>query len=120
MTVMDKPALSYKAAGAISYFTFLPAGVFLVLSPYKDDQKLRFHAWQSILLCMTAFATDILTGTIAMFSSLLGTALLAYTMRFMFLFWAVIWITCVIKASKGSRFKLPIIGHFAEKLSLKQ
>ena len=119
MTVMDKSALSHKAAGAISYVTFLPAAAFLLLPTYKEDQGLRFHAWQSILLCMTAFAVDIVTGTIAMFSSLLGTALLAYAMRFMFLFWVVIWLTCIVKAANGSRLRLPIIGRLAEKLSLK-
>ncbi|WP_109486081.1 DUF4870 domain-containing protein [Occallatibacter savannae] len=116
---MDKPALSYKAAGAISYFTFLPAGVFLVVSPYKDDRNLRFHAWQSILLSMAAFASDIVVGAVALVTPLIGTAALAYSMRLMFLFWFVLWLACVIKAASGKAMRLPIIGRLAEKLSLK-
>ena len=119
MTVMEKPAISYNAAGAISYFTFIPAVVFLLLPPYKESPCVRFHAWQSILLCMVAFAVDIVLGTIALLTLFLGTAVLAYTLRLAFLFWLVLWLACVIKAIGGKRLKLPIIGTIAEKLSLK-
>jgi len=119
MTVMDKPAISYNAASAISYFTFIPAGVFLLLPSYKDSSCVRFHAWQSILFCMVAFAVDIIVGGIALLTFLLGTAALAYTLRLLFLFWVVLWLACVIKAMNGKRLKLPIIGNIAEKLSLK-
>ena len=119
MTVMDKPAISYNAASAISYFTFIPAAVFLLLPSYKDSPCVRFHAWQSILFFMVAFAIDIVLGAIALLTFLLGTAILAYTMRLLFLFWLVLWLACVIKAMNGKRLKLPIIGSIAEKLSLK-
>ena len=119
MTVMEKPALSSNAAAAISYVTFFPAVAFLLLPSYKENQCLRFHAWQSILFCMFAFATNIVLGAIALLSTLVGTATLAYTMQLVFLFWVVLWIACVIRAMQGKRLKLPIIGGLAEKLSLK-
>src|SRR5215467_6486148 len=55
MTVETRPAISENAASAIAYFTFIPAAVFLLMRPYKESQSVRFHAWQSILLCMVAF-----------------------------------------------------------------
>lgn len=116
---MDKPAISSNAASAISYFTFLPAVLFLLLPSYKDNPCIRFHAWQSILMCMVAFAVDIVLGAVALLTFLLGTAALAYTFQLLFLFWLVLWLACVIKAFQGKRLKLPVIGGIAEKLSLK-
>jgi uncharacterized membrane protein len=119
MTVTATSGISDKAAGAISYFTFLPAVVFLLAKPYKDSQFVRFHAWQSILLCIVAFAADIVLGAIALLTLFLGTVALAYTLRLFSLFWLVIWLLCVFKAYQGKRLKLPLIGAIAEKLSLK-
>ena len=72
MTVMDKPGISFNAASAISYFTFIPAVAFLLIPPYKDSPCVRFHAWQSILLSMVAFAVDIVLGAIALLTIFLG------------------------------------------------
>ena len=119
MTVTDKPAISHNAASAIAYVTFIPAVVFLLLRPYKESPCVRFHAWQSILLCMVAFAVDIVLGAVALLTIFLGTTTLAYTLRLAFLFWFVLWLACVIRAMTGKRLKLPIIGGIAEKLSLK-
>ena len=119
MTVKDKPAISSNAASAISYFTFLPAIVFLLLPSYKESPCVRFHAWQSILLCMVAFALDIVLGAVALLTLFLGTIALAYALRLLFLFWLVLWLACVIQAMNGKRLKLPVIGGIAEKLSLK-
>jgi len=119
MTVETRPAISYNAASAISYFTFIPAAVFLLIPPYKESQCVRFHAWQSIFLCMLAFAVDIVLGAIALLTLFLGTSALAYTLRLLSLFWLVLWLACVIRAMNGKRLKLPIIGGIAEKLSLK-
>ena len=119
MTVMTQPKISFNTAGALSYFTFFPAVAFLLISPYKDSQCVRFHAWQSILLSMVAFAIDLVLRVIALLSIFLGVAALAFTLRLLFLFWLVLWLACVIKAWNGKRLKLPLIGGIAEKLSLK-
>ena len=119
MTVMDKPAISYNAASAISYFTFIPAIALLLIPPYKDSQCVRFHAWQSILLNMVAFAVEIVLGAVALLTIFIGTVALAYTLRLLSLFWLVLWLACVIKAMNGKRLKLPLVGGIAEKFSLK-
>jgi uncharacterized membrane protein len=119
MTVATRTGISDNAAGAISYFTFLPAIVFLLLPPYKESSYVRFHAWQSVLLSMTAFAVDIVFGTIALLTLFLGTATLAYTFRIISLVWLILWLVCVTRAMNGKRFRIPLLGSIAEKLAMK-
>jgi uncharacterized membrane protein len=119
MTVATRSGISDNAAGAISYFTFIPAIVFLLLAPYKESSYVRFHAWQSVLLCITAFVVDIIVGVIALLSLFLGTVALAYTMRIVSLFWLILWIVCVIQAMNGRKFRIPMLGSIAEKLAMK-
>jgi uncharacterized membrane protein len=117
--IMDQPVIPFNAASAISYFTFIPAVALLLIPRYKESANVRFHAWQSILLFIAASATDIVLGGIALLTIFLGTTAQAYSFRMLFLFWLILWAACVIVAFKGKRFKLPIIGGIAEKLSLK-
>jgi uncharacterized membrane protein len=119
MTVATRTGISDNAAGAICYFTFIPAIVFLLLPPYKDSNYVRFHAWQSVLLWITAFAIDIVLGTIALLTLFLGGAALAYTFRIILLLWLILWLAGVIRAINGKRFKIPLLGSIAEKLAMK-
>jgi uncharacterized membrane protein len=119
MTVATRTGISDNAAGAISYFTFVPAIVFLLLPPYKDSNYVRFHAWQSVLLSITAFVIDIVLGSIALLTLFLGTAALAYTFRIIFLLWLILWLVCVVRAMNGKRFRVPLLGSIAEKLAMK-
>ncbi len=119
MTVTTRTGISDNAAGAISYFTFLPAIVFLLLPPYKDSSYVRFHAWQSVLLSIAASVVDIILGTIALLTLFLGTVALAYTFRVISLLWLILWLVCVIQAMNGKRFRIPLLGSIAEKLAMK-
>jgi len=119
MTVSTRSGISDNAAGAVSYFTFIPAIVFLLLPPYKDSNYVRFHAWQSVLLTIAAFVIDIIFGSIALLTLFLGTAALAYTFRIISLLWLVLWLVCVIQAMNGKRFRIPLLGSIAEKLAMK-
>jgi uncharacterized membrane protein len=119
MTVTTRTGISDNAAGAISYFTFFPAIVFLLVPPYKDSSFVRFHAWQSVLLSIAASVVDIILGMIALLTLFLGTVTLAYTFRIVSLLWLVLWLVCVIEAMNGKRFKIPLLGSVAEKLAMK-
>lgn len=119
MTVATRSGLSDNAAGAISYITFIPAIAFLLLPSYKSSAYIRFHAWQSVLLCITAFVFDIVMGSIALLTLFLGTVALAYTLRVMSLLWLALWLVCVIQAARGKRFRIPLLGSIAEKLAMK-
>jgi uncharacterized membrane protein len=119
MTVATRTGISDNAASAISYFTFIPAIVFLLLPPYKESSYVRFHAWQSVLLTIAAFVVDIILGSIALLTLFLGTAALAYTFRILSLVWLILWLVCVIRAMNGKQFRVPLLGSIAEKLAMK-
>jgi uncharacterized membrane protein len=101
-------------AGAIAYLTFLPAIFFLAADPYKKDSYVRFHAWQSILLFMAAFAISILLGFLFVFAFLFTHTMRMAPWRLIELFWLAVWIVCMVNAALGKRFKLPVIGALAE------
>jgi uncharacterized membrane protein len=118
-TSTTRTGISENVAGAVSYFTFFPASLFLLVSPYKNSDSVRFHAWQSILLFILAFVVEIIFGAIALLTIFLGSAVLAYTQWVLSLAWIVAWLICVIRAMKGKRFRVPLLGGIAEKLAMK-
>ena len=100
--------LSDSAAGAIAYITIIPAIIFLVLEPYNRRAFVRFHAFQSLALGIVWFATSLLTVI-----PVLGW--IVEMIVFVALF--VAWIICIIKASQGVRYKLPVLGDMAENMA---
>lgn len=98
--------LSDTAASGLAYVTIIPAIIFLVVAPYNQKREIRFHCWQSISLGIAWFAI----GVIAIIPIL---GWLIFMVGFLVLF--VVWLMCIIKAFNGGRFKIPVIGEFAEK-----
>jgi uncharacterized membrane protein len=97
--------LSQNNAAALAYVTFIPAIIFLLMEPYNRNPFIRFHSFQSIAFSVVVFAIHI----VLMFIPILGWAIsLLLTLVFF-----VLWIVCVMKASKGEWYKLPVIGDFA-------
>jgi len=99
--------LSDNAAGAIAYITIIPAIIFLIVEPYNKNSFVRFHAWQSIFLGIACFAIDLILGIIPVVGWII--------IPFFMIAFLIVWIICLIKASKGERWKLPFIGEFAAK-----
>jgi uncharacterized membrane protein len=97
--------LSDNAAGALAYVTIIPAIIFLIVEPYNKNAYIRFHAWQSIFMGIAAFAIDIVLSVIPV----IGWIILPFFMLAFF----VVWLLVLLKASKGQRFVLPVIGKFA-------
>jgi uncharacterized membrane protein len=100
--------LSDTAAGAIAYITIIPAIIFLVMAPYNTKPFVKFHAFQSLGLGVAGFCIGII-GIIP----ILGWIILFLGMICLF----IAWILCILKASQGGAFKLPIIGKFAAEQS---
>ena len=96
--------LSDTAAGALAYVTIIPAIIFLVLAPYNTKPFVKFHCFQSIGLAIVWFCAWFLIW-IPFLGWALGLAIL------------VCWLLCIVKASQGSYFKLPVISEFAAKQS---
>lgn len=103
-------------AGALAYFTFIPAIVFLVAEPYKKNRFIRFHSFQSIFLTLAAVAASLVLKLVFLVVSLiplLGHLLLLLISVIVFLGCVILWLVLVVKAVQGELFRLPFIGDLA-------
>ena len=108
--------LTDNVASGLAYFTFIPAIIFLVVAPYNQKSIVRFHSWQSIFLTVAAIVINIaLSIVLVILSFLLGFYMIHLLWLVIDLCWLAIWLVCVINAFNGKKFKLPVIGAFAEK-----
>jgi uncharacterized membrane protein len=96
--------LTDNSAAGLAYVTVIPAIIFLVVAPYNQKPFIRFHAWQSIFLCIAAFVISFIN-----IIPILGQLIFLIGMLVLF----VAWIVALLKALKGERFELPLIGKFA-------
>jgi uncharacterized membrane protein len=107
--------LSDNVAGALAYFTIIPAIIFLVIDPFKTRRFVRFHSFQCLFLCAAAFVVWIvffMMGMILGFFSGMLVGMLSFLVQ-IGLF--VVWLIVVIKAYQGQEFRLPVIGDLAAK-----
>jgi uncharacterized membrane protein len=108
--------MSETSAAAIAYLTFIPAVIFLVTEPYKRMPLVRFHAIQCIALTVVAIVISIIVGIVIAPLILTGFWFIAHLIsRLLDLAFILVWLLCIVKASKGEWFKLPVIGDFALK-----
>jgi uncharacterized membrane protein len=115
MSEVTHGSLSDNTAGAIAYLTFVPAIVFLLLSPYNTNRYVRFHAWQSLFLNLAGILISLLMSFALVLFLVFEANLLLTFKRLFWLTWLVLWLICVLKALNGQRFKIPILGALAER-----
>jgi uncharacterized membrane protein len=93
--------LEENVAGFLCYlFGFFTGVVFLIIE--KQSRFVKFHAMQSTITFLIVFVILLLFGWIPV----LGT-----------LFWIgslILWLLLMIKALRGERYALPIVGKMAE------
>ena len=97
--------MSDNTTAAVSYLTIIPAIIFLVLAPYKNSAYVRFHSIQCIALAGVWFFGNIVVALIPGVGRIL---IFPFELAVM-----IGWIICIVKASRGEWFKLPVIGDFA-------
>jgi uncharacterized membrane protein len=114
------PGLSINLVYALTYVLGLITGIlFLVLDPYKNDRKVRFHCFQSIFFHVVVIAifiaAFIVEGILAAVSGgVLGLLFLPiHLVLWLGTFGA--WIFLMYKAYQGEEFRFPIIGALAAK-----
>jgi uncharacterized membrane protein len=115
-------ALSEPIAGALAYFTFIPAIVFLVLEPYKKNRFVRFHSLQCLLLWLAGILLAIalkLAGFLLFIIPVAGPLLVLLLSMVVGLAAVAIWLVLVVKAFQGVTFRLPLLGDFAVQHSQK-
>lgn len=104
-------SLDPKVIALLSYMLWLVGGIIFFAT--SKDSYVRYHAAQSILFSIFMLAIYIFLRVFSfMFWFLLP--VVAITI------WTVIfagWIILMIKAYQGDRFRLPVLGKLAEKLS---
>jgi uncharacterized membrane protein len=106
--------LADNIAGALAYL-FIPAIVFLFVDPYKRNRFVRFHSFQAITLAVVLFVFNVIIGNIllgSVFSVMSGGWTFYSLIRLAEL---ILWVFLMVKAYQGQRYKLPVIGDFAEK-----
>jgi uncharacterized membrane protein len=105
--------LSETAASGLAYLTFIPAIIFLVVAPYNQNPRVRFHAWQSIFLSiawMAVWIALVIVGVIPVLNFL--DLVLGPIVGIGFL---ILWVYTLVQAFQGKQFKIPFLGDFALK-----
>lgn len=104
--------MSSNVAGALAYFTIIPAILFIVLEQFKSDKFVRFHAFQSLFFQLGIFVCWIpimIVGWIPF----IGWLILILGMLVLGLGGFVCWVLLVFKAYNNEKFELPVIGKIA-------
>jgi uncharacterized membrane protein len=109
--------LPESIAGALGYFTFIPATFFLAVSPYNRNRFVRFHSLQCLFFTLACLLIGIaikLASLVLFFIPVLGPLLVSLTSIVAALAAVVLWLVLVVKALQGEMFMLPVLGDFAE------
>lgn len=105
-----------SVAGALAYFTFIPAIIFLLVEPFRKSRFVRFHSVQCLLLGGAAIVLAIaikLASVVLLIIPVLGPLVVVLVSTVVALAVFVIWLVLVIKAFQGEMFKLPLLGDLA-------
>ena len=96
-----------NVAGFLCYLLgFITGIVFLVVE--KKSRFVKFHAMQSTITFLSLFIITIIIGWIPIIG------LLVYLIWILSL---ILWLILMIKALRGERYSLPIVGKMAEEKS---
>jgi uncharacterized membrane protein len=113
--------LDPRVAGVLAYLAGPVSGV-LVLLAERTSPFVRFHAWQAILGLGGLGAIVILVMAVAvaavLFSAAAFRALLVVSWT-LWALWIACWIVCMTQAFTRRRWKLPIAGTYAERMTVR-
>jgi len=109
--------LAENIAGALAYFTFIPAIVFLLREPYRRNCFVRFHSVQCLLFWATGGLVTLALKVASMLLFVIpfvGPLFTVLVLVIVGLGAVAIWMVLVVKALQGEMFKLPVLGDYAE------
>jgi len=90
--------------------------IFLIIE--KENQDVRFHAWQGTAFgvgyIILIVALELLAAILGAIASVLG-IIVGFFVPIVGLAAFVVWIVCLIKAYQGERWRIPVVGDFAAK-----
>lgn len=96
--------LQENVAGLLCYLGWWITGVIFLLIE-KENTVVKFHAWQSIVVCGILFVLSLVLSWIPVVGIIL------------WLLSVIVWIFLMYKAYKGGKYMFPIAGAIAEKLA---
>ncbi len=99
--------LDENLAGAFCYALMWLSG-FLVLFLEKDNEFVKFHAMQSIVVFLGLTVIAFVVGMLPVIGYVVAPIISLLSM--------LLWLLLMFKAYQGERYKLPIAGDFAENL----
>jgi uncharacterized membrane protein len=106
-------------AAALAYLAGPFSGV-LILLVERANGFIRFHAWQSILglggIGFLSAATLVLSFATLLISPFLFTVMYRFS-EIVAVLWVVAWAICLVKAFRGSRWEMPLVGRYAARLA---
>ncbi len=83
---------------------FITGILFLILE--KENRFVRFHAMQSTATFIVLFVVSIVFGIIPFIGWVISPLIWLLTL--------ILWLLLMYKAYKGEKYKLPVVGDFAE------
>ena len=97
--------LDPNLAGLLCYLLGLITGiVFLIIE--KESRFVRFHAYQSLAVFGALFVLSLIAGFIPVIGTLISILLAPVGL--------ILWILLMVKAYQGERYKIPVVGDWAE------
>jgi uncharacterized membrane protein len=103
-------------AGALAYLTFIPAVLFLLRPPFKQNRFVRFHSFQCLffwLACATFAAVLRLAAVVLIVVPVVGPLFVTLIGVIATIAAVMVWVVLEVKALQGEFFRLPVIGDFA-------
>jgi uncharacterized membrane protein len=111
--------LDPKLAGLLSYFLWAVTGLLFLITE-KTNSMVRFHAAQSIVASVAIAAAWIFLAIVQWILGSISWFLSWIVGIFFALAFLAFWVFMMYKGYRLERYKLPIIGDFAEQLAAKQ
>ncbi len=115
--ITNPSGLSENGIAALSYITFIPAILFLILPRYNRSAYVRFHAWQSLLLNVVAFLASFLVTYMVLPFMLPQAAILLAIVRIIWGIWLGAWVVWAVAALNGRKLAMPILGKLADRVA---
>lgn len=104
-TPHSSTGLDTKLAGLLCYaFGFVSGAVFLIVE--QKDRDVRFHAYQSAITFGALFALGFVAPAMPFFGWLVSLLVAPCAL--------ILWIFLMWQAFQGERYKLPVVGEWAQ------
>jgi uncharacterized membrane protein len=113
--------LAPRTASALAYLAGPFSGALMLFAESRSND-VRFHAWQSILGLGglgVAILLSYALGVMAIFVSAAAVTAMFVVAAALWLVLLLAWAICLYKAYTGDRWKLPLVGAYAERFALK-